>query len=128
MKMRTKPSLFFAILLALFLSGCKTGAQPSATLPAESMKGFELYSWQDGSQWKFSLFTGTNREKTLEEIQSAGSVLDGMEALRSTLEAISPGQTITWSAKGTLSFPPEEILQQVEQICKDQGLTCNIAR
>jgi hypothetical protein len=123
-----KPSLFFAILLAVFLSGCKTGAQPSATLPAESMKGFELYSWQDGSQWKFSLLTGTNREKTLDEIQSTGTALDGVDALRSALEAVSRGQTITWSAKEPLLFPPEDILQQVEKICRDQGLTCNIAR
>jgi hypothetical protein len=128
MKMITKPSLFFAILLAIFLSGCKTGAQPAATLPAESMKGYELYSWQEGSQWKFSLLTGTNREKTLDEIQSTSAVLDGVEALRSALEGISPGQIITWSAKESLSLPPEEILQQVEQICRDQGLTCNIAR
>jgi hypothetical protein len=128
MKMRTKPSLFFAILLTVFLSGCKTGAQPVATLPPESMKGYELYSWQEGSQWKFSLLTGTNREKTLDEILSTGTALDSMEALRSALKGISPGQTITWSAKEPLSLPPEEILQQVEQICRDQGLTCNIAR
>jgi 1-deoxy-D-xylulose 5-phosphate reductoisomerase len=128
MKMRMKPSLFFAILLAVFLSSCQTGTQPAATLPAESMKGFELYSWQEGSQWKFSLLTGTNREKTLDEIQSTSTALNGVEGLRSTLGAISPGQTITWSAKEPLSFPPEEILQQVEQICRDEGLTCNIAR
>ncbi len=126
--MRTKPSLFFTILLAVLLSGCSTGAQPAATLPPESMKGYELYSWQDGSQWKFSLLTGTNREKTLDEIQSTDKTLDGVDALRSALEIISPGQTITWSAKEPLAFPPEEIVGQVEQICRDQGLTCNRAR
>jgi hypothetical protein len=128
MKMRMNPPLFFAILLAVFLSGCRTGSQPTATLPAESMKGYELYSWQEDSQWKFSLLIGTNREKTLDEIQSTGTALDGVEAVRSALEAISPGQTITWSAKETLPFPPEEILQEVEQICGERGLTCNIAR
>ena len=126
--MRTRPSLFFAILLAVFLSGCSAGAQPGPTLPAESMKGYELYSWQEGDQWKFSLLTGTNREKTLDEIQSAGTALEGVDALRSALEGISSGQTITWSAKEPLAFPPEEILQQVEQICRDRDLTCNIAR
>lgn len=126
--MRTKPALFFAILLAVFLSSCKTGAQPAATLPAESMKGYELYSWQEGGRWKFSLLVGTNREKTLDEIQSADAALDGVDALRSALQAISQGQTITWSAKGPLALPPEEIVQQVEQVCRDRGLTCNIAR
>jgi len=126
--MRMKPSLFFAILLAIFLSGCRTGSQPTATLPAESMKGYELYSWQEGSQWKFSLLTGTNREKTLDEIQSTDAAVEGVDALRSALEGISVGQTITWSAKEPLAFPPEEIVQQVAQICRDQGLICNIAR
>ena len=126
--MRTKPSLFFVILLCVLLSGCRTAVRPAATRAAESMKGFELYSWQDGSQWTFSLLAGTNREKTLDEITSTDTVLDGVDALRSALEIISPGQTITWSAKDPLSFPPDDIIQQVEQICKDQGLIFNIAR
>ena len=126
--MRTKPSLFLIILLAILLSGCRTSSRPAATQAAESMKGFELYSWQDGSQWKFSLLTGTNREKTLDEITSTDTVLDGVDALRSALEVVSPGQTITWSAKEPLSFPPDDMIQQVEQICKEQGLIFNIAR
>ena len=126
--MRTKPSLYFVILLAVLLSSCSTTAQPGATLPPESMKGFELYSWQEGDQWKFSLLMGTNREKTLDEIQSTDTALDSVDALRCALETISPGQTITWSAKELLAFLPEEILGQVQQICTDQGLTCSIAR
>jgi hypothetical protein len=35
-----------------------------------SMKGYELYSWSEDSQWHFTLITGTNRNKTLEEIIS----------------------------------------------------------
>jgi hypothetical protein len=127
--MKMKPSLFlFAILLLVLASGCGTAAQPSATQAAESMKGFELYSWQEGDQWKFSLLIGTNREKKLDEIKSADTALDGVDALRSALEAVSPGQTVTWSAKEALSFPPEDIIQQVEQICRDHGLVLNIAR
>ena len=128
MKMRMKPSLFFAFLLAVLLSSCRAGVQPVATLPAESMKGFELYSWQEGSQWKFSLLTGTNRTKTVDEITSTDTVLNGLDALLAALQGISPGQTITWSAKESLSFPADDILKQVEQICKDQGLNLNIAR
>src|SRR4030042_198608 len=49
----------------------KLTATPSATasdkLPT-SAKGHELYSWQEDSQWPFTLITGTNRNKTLEEI------------------------------------------------------------
>jgi len=115
------------IPLVLLMVSC--GAAPSNATPLpESMKGYELYSWQEGSQWKFSLLVGTNREKTLDEIQSADTVLEGVDALRSALQGLSSGQTITWSAKGPLAFPPEDILKQVEQIGKDQGLEINIAR
>ena len=91
------------------------------------MKGYELYSWQDAGQWKFSLLIGTNREKTLDEIKSDGQVLAGVEELTSTLEKIPAGQYITWSSRETLSFPPSAIRSQVEKVCKDRGLILNIA-
>jgi uncharacterized protein YceK len=126
--MKTIQSLLFAILLGLLLAGCGTAVQPTATQRAESMKGYELYSWQDGSQWKFSLLIGTNREKTLDEIKSADTVLIGVDSLKSALEKVSSGQYVTWSSKDTLSFPSDDIIQQVEQICKDEELILNIAK
>lgn len=125
--MKTIRTLLFAVLLGSLLSGCGTATQPTDTPFAESMKGYELYSWQEGGQWKFSLLIGTNREKTLDEIKSADVVLSGVDALTSTLEKIPTGQYITWSSKETLSFPPEDIRSQVEQVCKDKGLILNIA-
>jgi hypothetical protein len=125
--MKIIQTLLFVILLGSLLSGCGTAAQPTATPFAKSMKGYELYSWQEGSQWKFSVLMGTNREKTLDEIKSADAVLKDMDALTSTLEKIPAGQYITWSSRETLSFPPDEIRSQVEQICKDRGLILNIA-
>lgn len=92
------------------------------------MKGYELYSWQDDGQWKFSLLVGTNREKTLQEVKSTDSVLLGLEGLKTSLEKISFGQYITWSSKETLSFPPDDIIKQVEQISEDNGLILNIAK
>ena len=56
------------------------------------MKGYELYSWQNGAQWSFSLLEGTNREKTLAEIQSPDVALKGLEALQPALENIAAGQ------------------------------------
>jgi len=120
--MKTISILLFAILLGSLLSGCGTASQPTATPFAESMKRYELYSWQDGGQWKFSVLVGTNRVKTLEEIKSADVVLAGVEAVKSALERMPEGQYIIWSSKETLSFPPEDIIKQIEQTCKDEGL------
>jgi hypothetical protein len=125
--MKTIRTLVFAILLGSLLSGCGASALSTATPFAESMKGYELYSWQEGGQWKFSVLVGTNRQKTLEEIKSTDVVLSGVDALTSTLERIPAGQYITWSSRETLSFPPEDIRSQVEQACKDKGLILNIA-
>jgi len=40
-----------------------------------SMKGYELYSWLEDGQWHFTLITGTNRNKTVEEIGSREDVI-----------------------------------------------------
>ena len=124
--MKTIRTLLFAILLGSWLSGCGGAAHSTATPFPESMKGYELYSWQDGGEWKFSVLIGTNRDKTLEEIKSADVVLADVDALLATLEKIPAGQYVTWSSKETLSFPPQDIRRQVEQVCKDQGLILNI--
>jgi len=126
--MRTIQTLSFIILLSLIMSGCGTAVEPTPTQLAESMKGYELYSWQDGNLWEFSLLVGTNREKSLDEIKSPDSVLLGMDALTSTLRRVPPGQYVTWLSGETLSFPPGNIIKQVEDICKDQGLILNIAK
>jgi hypothetical protein len=117
----------FVLLFGSLLSGCAAAAQPAATPLGEPIKGYELYSWQDGGQWRFSLLIGTNREKTLEEIKSADVLLAGVDELVSVLAQVPSGQYITWSAKETLSFPPENIIEQVKQTCDDQGLILNIA-
>jgi hypothetical protein len=117
----------FVILFGSPLSGCAAATQSVAIPLGESMKGYELYSWQDGGQWRFSLLIGTNREKTVEEIKSAGVLLAGVDELEAVLAQIPSGQYITWSAKETLSFPPENIIEQVKQTCDDQGLILNIA-
>ena len=125
--MKAVRTFLFVVLSTILLTACGAASEPAATPFPESMKGYELYSWQDGSQWRFSILIGTNREKTLEEIKSADVTLSGVEELKSTLEQIPAGQYITWSTRETLSFPPEDILKEVEQTCTDKGLVLNIA-
>ena len=118
----------FPILLGLLLSGCGAMPQADANPLAVSMKGYELYSWQESNHWVFSLLVGTNREKTLDEIKSIDTILPDTGALISTLERVPSGQYVTWSSRETLSFPPDNIVKQVEKICKDKGLILNIAK
>lgn len=126
--MKTIRSFLLVIPLVLLLSSCRAAAQPDATQLPESMKGYELYSWQDGNQWHFSMLVGTNREKTLDEIKANDTRLPDVDALISVLKKVPSGQYITWSSRETLSFPPDSIIKQIEQTCTDKGLILNIAK
>src|SRR5512138_1686425 len=126
--MKTMRCFLLLIPLGLFLCNCGTTVQPNATQLPASMKGYELYSWQENDHWVFSLLVGTNREKTLDEIKSNETSLTDVEALISMLEKVPSGQTVTWSSRETLAFPPEAIIEQVQKVCKDNGLILNIAR
>ncbi len=123
--MKAIKNLMFTILVGTLLSGCGAASQLTVTPFPESMKGYELYSWQDGNQWNFSLLVGTNREKTLGEIKDTKTVLRGVNALTTALEQMPAGQYITWSSRETLSFPPDDIIKQIEQVCTDRGLILN---
>ena len=123
--MKAVKYFMFAILVGSLLSSCGATSEPTVTPFPESMKGYELYSWEEGNQWNFSLLVGTNREKTLDEIKAAKTVLRGVDALTSALEQMPAGQYLTWSSRETLSFPPDDIIEQIEKACTDQGLILN---
>lgn len=117
------------VLLVFSIGGCAKKASPLAPAAGEeSMKGYELYSWEKDGQWYFSVLIGTNREKTLEEIQSADIALKGIEELQAVLESIPADQYVTWLSKDELAFPPDEVTQKVENICEAQGLNLSITR
>lgn len=129
-----------SMIFALLLSAC-TAPTPGYTEPdwekipdqlPESLKGYELYSWQVGEDWIFTLITGTNRSKSFEEITSTEdnyedgfikiTVLD-LEDLQTLLSRLPPGTELFWSGidltgqveEGTLyfSYPPQESLNEI---------------
>ncbi len=120
----------FALAVPSACSG-STGTATSGVLKT-SMKGWELYSWQEDGDWLFSLLEGTNREKSSAEIQASDATLEGIDALEATLESIAPGQYVTWWSPGwveeALAFPPDDTVEEVQRICEDQGLQLTIAK
>jgi len=97
----------------------KLTTMPSATtgdkLP-HSMKGYELYSSPEDSQWHFTLITGTNRNKMLEEIISNVNIVSengwvqihvvGVEAIETVLSRLPQNEYIFWLA-GMREQPPQ---------------------
>ena len=73
------------------------------------MKGYELYSWLEDSQWHFTLITGTNRNKTLEEIISDANIISedgwvhihvvGVDAVKTVLSRLPQNEEILWLAR-----------------------------
>jgi hypothetical protein len=107
-----------------------------------SMKGYELYSWSEDSQWHFTLITGTNRTKTMEEIISnedfiseAGWVqiqVVGADAIKDVLSRLPQSESIFWcdelhigQTTGTninIQLPPEQITEVIKEHAERCGL------
>ena len=105
-----------------------------------SFKGYELYSWSEDSQWHFTLITGTNRLKTIEEIISEGdpaSATDwvrihvvGMDAIKDALGRLPEGESVFWcdemhveqSTETDLQLPPEQITDAIGEYAEQCGL------
>jgi hypothetical protein len=119
--MMKKISVLALLALILVISGlvaCNTAS--NKPLP-KSMKGYELYSWQENGQWHFTLITGTNRNKNLEEIISGeektgadGWVnlhVTGVDAVKAVLSRIPAGEFVTWlGGQGVVApAPPADI-------------------
>lgn len=126
--MRTLTFLLCIVAVGTLTTSCQSADQAATAPTMTPVKGYELYSWQDGGTWYFSLMTGTNREKTLDEIKAPSETLRGIDELREALEQIAAGQYITWLSRETLAWPPDDLVSQVEQICGDQDLELAIVR
>ncbi|UCC62501.1 MAG: hypothetical protein JSV36_17320 [Anaerolineae bacterium] len=143
-----KTLLLTATLLVLLLSSCTDKELlPPVPLP-QSMKGYELYSWQSGKAWRFTLITGTNRLKTIAEITSREDVVqgdwvkitvEGVPDLKAALGRLPPGaQVVWWGARdlstgsviprARLELPSEQLVQDIRSHCAGLGIQLEVSR
>jgi hypothetical protein len=131
------------ILLALFiaplliLTACTTAVTSASPLP-HSMKGYELYSWQQAGEWRFTLILGTNRVKYADEIipvdktssEDDGDIRGiGLDKLLGTLARLPRNEWLFWNTlKDTETrFPPQEIIDQVTARADQLGIQLAVA-
>ena len=110
-----------------------------------SFKGYELYSWQEDGQWHYTLITGTNRTKTMEEITSGENLISdtgwvkihvvGEEAIKAVLSRLYDSESVLWcdglhigeATETDLRLPPEHVVDAIreyaEQCCLDFAIT-----
>lgn len=100
-------------------------AEPS--LP-HSMKGYELYSWQVGGEWYFSLLEGTNRLKTYSEVTADTVAVKGIESMMRKLERLPKYEQVFWNIQNlpNLTMPPEETINQIKEYCVKSGIDLTV--
>jgi len=97
-----------------------------------SMKGYELYSWEEGDRWHFTLYsweegdrwhftliTGTNRIKTMKEITSDEGFISeigwikihvvGVDAIKYVLTKLPQGESVFWCDELHIGQATEQI-------------------
>ena len=117
-----------------------TGLPTAADDLPHSMKGYELYSWEEEGQWHFTLITGTNRIKTIEEITSEGNFVSetgwvriqvtGAAAIKDVLSRLPESESVFWcdelhigqSTETDFELPPEQIADAIEEYATQCGL------
>ena len=117
-------------------------ASISSPLP-HSMKGYELYSWQDSGQWYFKLMTGTDRLKTYSEIIADQSLntaegwvderVQRVDNLENLLNHLPKKEYVFWIGpnwlsrmnitQNTLTYPSEAIVNQIKNYCTTLDIT-----
>ena len=88
---------------------------------SHSMKGWELYSWRDGSQLRYALVVGTNRNKTAVEIKQA-VVVD----IDKQLATLAKGEEVFWSAPAGFELPDQATRQHVVDLAAKLQLKLTI--
>lgn len=122
-----------------------TAEQAAVEIPANlphSMKGYNLYSWQQDEDWYFTLVTGTNAGIAFEAIITPGNTVSddgyvkitvvGMDDLKQLLSRLPSGEEVIWSGmdlggqvpEGTiyLTLPPQEMIDELIAYCTSLGI------
>ncbi len=104
-----------------------------------SIKGYELYSWYDqaSDSWRFTLITGTNRLKAVEELIAEENQVTqsdwvkitaiGTEALKDLLRRLPPGTELFWLDRerlegvgkltANITLPEASVVENIENHC-----------
>jgi hypothetical protein len=109
------------------------------------MKGYELYSWLQNDQWNYTLITGTNRDKTAEEIVTAGYSVNtdgwvnihviGLIALEQLISLLPAGEFVTWLSGPrsndpqyavNFALPPADDVAAIKAYADQHSLNLNV--
>jgi len=87
---------------------------------AKSFKGWELYIWKDGEQWKFSLLHGTNALKDDATIKKAA--VSGLEAIEKKLDGLAAKESVFLCGATLRSKAPSDVAKELVTYGEKRGL------
>ena len=127
------------ILAAFSMFGCHggsviTNASPGVvavpTRDQAAFKGMELYSWQDQTgEWQYSILMGTNRIKSISEIQENPMNIGQVKA---AISRMAVGESLFWLNRASnafteksfeLVYPPGEVIEELKGYAADHQVT-----
>ena len=85
-----------------------------------SMKGWELYIWQQGGDTYFSLLPGTTGSRARRRSRKAA--VKGIEAVKPKLAELKQGQMVFRCGRHLPDSAPKEPAKAIEDYCKSIGL------
>jgi diacylglycerol kinase (ATP) len=125
-----------AVLIGLLILGPplwqKMGVwfgRSSQILRAEqtAFKGLDLFSWQnENGEWQYAILEGTNRNKTLEEVQVTPLDLQGV---KNAIAKMAVGEALFWTnsvydtSSGQtlhLAFPPGTVVDELKEFAREK--------
>jgi hypothetical protein len=110
-----------------------------------SAKGYELYSWEDNGQWNYTLITGTNRNKTVQEIITGNNTVAadgwvnihvlGIAAVKELIKRIQPNENVVWwqgpidpQFPTKFEFPADEDVTAIKAVASQSGYTLTVLK
>ena len=145
--------LLALVLVTLVLTGHRPrkglpsqGQIPTQPLPA-GLKGYELYSWQAGREWYFTLSSRPHRDKMVQEITSGENdigndrvkvTVQGVHDVEVLLERLPPDARVAWlgpqtikrqgSKPGALALPSRRVVEDIKAHCNEQGVRLEVSK
>jgi len=109
------------------VNGWFEGSPEISRAQQTTMKGMELYSWQNkNGEWQYVVLVGTNRNKTLDEIQSSPLDLQGVKV---AIAQLAVGESLFWtnnvydtssSQTVNLPFPPTSVVNELKDFAREK--------
>lgn len=133
---------FIAAILSIIISCSKEPTiniregmdfDPDTLMIDPSMKGWELYSWNSGEVWRYSLMPGTNRVKNANDIYIYEFSVDGREQLKLLLRQLPSDEEVVWfgnewttnnvaDIRSPFIMPPLLTQYDINEFCELKGI------